>query len=310
MQGGKTRSRFVTAEMRANALINAEKHDWARELQASAIDEAEPWVNSTDDALWSMVPSQELPRTIYTNEGTSRRGQEPFCPGCGTSAPEKYGRTWWSTEEDRPWKVQCMNCGEIYPKNDFEAFYSTALDKHGMFRRELGDRALLLNADHPDPADPAHKHYVDDSYGMYDPEEKRHDVIAYYCFEAVWRRIQAGVKALAEAYALTSDTRYSHKAAVLLDRIADVYPEMDYLPLHKMGFQHSQGGTGEGRIEGCIWETFVAQGLARSYDVIFDGIQEDDGLAAFCRDLSLDYELGEKASIRATCDHIRDNLLL
>ena len=310
MPKGKSHSRFVTAEMRANALVNAEKHDWVREQRERAVSEAEEWMGRTDEALWAMVPAQELPRTIYTNEGTSTKGQQPFCPGCGTAAPEKHGRSWWSFEESRPWKVACMNCGEVYPKNDFEAFYKTALDKHGMFRRELGDRTLLFNTDHADPADPLHKLYVDDGYGMFDEQEKRHDVIAYYCFDAVWRQIQAGVKALAEAFALTSDTRYAHKAAVLLDRIADVYPEMDFLPLFKMGFQHSQGGTGEGGIEGCIWETFVAQGLARSFDIIFDGIQGDEDLVAFCAGRSEQHELGGKASVRAISDHIRDKLLL
>ncbi len=106
------------------------------------------------------------------------------------------------------------------------------------------------------------------------------------------------------------DRRYAHKAGVLLDRIADVYPEMDYLPLHELGFQHSQGGSGRGRIEGCIWETFVAQGLARSYDIVFDGLQGDDDLVAFCSEHAKQYDLGDKNSTAAICGHIHDHLLL
>lgn len=306
----KDHSRFVTASMRANVQANAEKYEWVRAQQQRTIAAAAPWLKRSDDELWAMVPAQELPRTIYTNKGVIYEGQKPFCPACGEAAPAKYGRSWWRFDDSRPWKIQCKNCSEIYPKNDFSAFYQSALDKHGMFRRKLGDRSLLFNADHPDPNDPLHKLYVDDGYGMFDEEDKRHDVIAYYCQSALWWPIQAGVDALADAYTLTSDRRYAHKAAVLLDRIADVYPEMNYLPLHKAGFQHSQGGTGLGRLGGCIWETRVTQRLARSYDVIFDGIQNDASLIEFCSNKAKQFQLGDKGSIEAVSRHIEEHLLL
>ncbi|MFH1264158.1 MAG: hypothetical protein ABIK89_00415, partial [Planctomycetota bacterium] len=306
----KEYSRFVTAQMRANALVNAEKHPWVGQRQQQAVAAAARWMDRTDDELWAMVPAQELPRTVYTNKGVIYEGQAPYCPGCGEAAPAKYGRTWWKFDESRPWKVQCRNCDEIYPKNDFEAFYNSALDERGMFRRKLGDRSLLVNAEHPEPDDPLHKLYVDDGYGMFDEKGKRHDVVAYYCWAGVWRPIKSGVGALAEAYALTGDRRYAHKAAVLLYRIADVYPEMDYRPLHEMGFQHGQGGTGQGRIEGCIWECVVARDLARSYDVIFDGIQDDEPLVTFCSNRAKRHKLDGKDSIQAICRHIEDDLLL
>ena len=100
------------------------------------------------------------------------------------------------------------------------------------------------------------------------------------------------------------------KAALLLDRVADVYPEMNYLPLHKLGFQHSQGGTGEGRIQGCIWETGAGQKFARVYDLIYDGIQDDNALVTFCSQRAEQYKLGDKRSISAICQHIEDHLLL
>ncbi|MCK5804346.1 MAG: heparinase II/III family protein [Lentisphaeria bacterium] len=306
----KEHSRFVTGEMRANALANIEKNEWAQQKQQSAVRKAQPWLKRTDDALWAMVPSQELPRTIYTNAGIFYKGEIPFCPHCGKTAPTKYGRTWWNFDGKAPWKIRCRNCSEVYPKNDFAAFYKTALDEHGMFRKALGDRTLLFNADHPDPNDPLHTLYVDDGYGMRDEKGKLHHAIAYYCFQAVWRTIQTGLLDLAHAYTLTGDRRYAHKAAVLLDRIADVYPEMNYLPLHKQGFQHSHGGPGLGRIEGCIWECFVVQRMARSYDLIFDGIQEDEELAAFCAAKAKRYKLVDKGSVATICGHIEDHLLL
>ena len=180
----KQQSRFVTAPMRTAALANAQTLPWVREQQERAVSAAKAWVERSDDELWAMVPAQELPRTIYTNEGVIYKGQSPACPNCGDAAPAKYGRSWWSLSLDKPWKIRCKQCGEVYPKNDFGAFYKTALDEHGMFRRKLGDRSLLFHADHPDPDDPLHALYVDDGYGMFDPQGKRHDVIAYYCQHA------------------------------------------------------------------------------------------------------------------------------
>ena len=70
-----------------------------------------------------------------------------------------------STKESRP---ERRHYGAIYPKNDFGASYQTALDEHGTFRHEMGDRSLLFSGEYPDPGDPLHRLYVDDDYGMFD----------------------------------------------------------------------------------------------------------------------------------------------
>ena len=67
--------------------------------------------------------------------------------------------------------------------------------------------------------------------------------------------IKRGIASLARAYTLTDDPVYAHKCGVLLARLADVYPEMDFWPLHELDFSHSHGGRGMGKVEGTIWET-------------------------------------------------------
>ena len=304
-------SRFVTAQMRANALVNVEKYDWAANEQKNAISSAKAWVERSDEELWAMVTSQWLPRALITNEGVFYKGKRPGCPNCGEAALKygTHGNQWWTYGDDADWKLPCRNCGEVFPKNDFGAFYETALDEHGFFRRELGDQSLLFNAEHPDPKDPLHKLYVDDGYGMVDEKGNVHHIIAFRC-SLQWGVISRALGALAQAYSLTNDRRYAHKAAVLLDRIADVYPDMDYKPLHDMGFQHSQGGTGWGRIGGCICETYYGERFCRPYDLIYDGIQDDDELVAFCSRKAKQYRLGDKSTIEAICEHIEDDLLL
>ncbi len=297
---GKQCSRMVTAEMRANALANVEKYDWAANTQKSAIAAAEGYMKLSDDELWEMIPSQELPRDIHTNK-------EDGCPKCANGI-FKYGNYPWKSAG--AWKLKCPACGEVYPKNDFWAFYKSALDEHGFFHRELGDQKLLINADHPDPKDPLHKLYVDDGYGMFDENGKKHRVIAYYNSWIHWAHIRRVLGAFVQAYVMTSDAKYAHKAAVILDRLADVYPDMDFTPLSKQGFEHSHGGTGRGRILGCIWETSMGNSLSSAYDKIFDGLKGNANLVKFCSERAKQYDLGDKSTIEAICKHIEDHLVM
>lgn len=302
----KQQSRLVTAEMRGNALRNAERYEWAAARRRAAVKAAERWVALSDDALWELVPSQELPRDIYNS-------MEHNNTLVGTDISQAAADSRFPFVVDlfaHPWKIKCPVTGQLFPKNDFGAFYKSALDEHGYFRRELGDRSLLFNPEHPDPNDPLHKVYVDDGYGMVDPQGNRYYPIGYYTQWGLWRGIYDGVAKLADAYALTSDPVYAHKAAVLLCRIADVYPEMDWGPFRKMGFRHSDGSTGRGRIEGCIWETSVATTLSRAYDIIFDGMQGRQELADFLARKSRQHKLEGRDSIAVICRHIEDNLIL
>ena len=298
-------SRLITAEMRAQALRNAERYGWVAEWQRGVIRVAEPWVQLSDAELWSLVTSQELPRAAFIAAGILYEGKPDACPNCGQPIGYSGVMDFWKHD----WKVGCPSCKEQFPKNDFRAFYESALDEHGCFRRELGDQSLLFNTEHPDPNDPDHRLWVDDGYGLTDSKGNVHHFIAYYNQWAQWANIFAAVESLSLAYAATSDRRYAHKAAVLLDRISDVYPEMDYYPLGKMGLQHSHGGTLQGRIEGNIWEAFRAELLAKGYDLIFDGIQGDEELVRFATRQSERYRLGDKSSVAAICRHIEDHFL-
>ena len=297
---GKECSRFVTAQMRANALANVEKYDWAKAEQEKEIQICKPLLEMSDEELWKLVTSQWLPRGIHTNVKAG-------CPSCGKGITP-YGNYPWRYGGD--WKLKCPNCGAIFPKNDFRAFYETALDEHGFFHRELGDQSLLFNAEHPDFNDPLHKLYVDDGYGMMDENGNRHFFIGYYNNSVQWARIASYVVHLSTAYTLTSDPRYAHKCGVLLDRIADVYPDMDFAPFHELGFEHSHGGWGIGRIWGCLCENDNVWRFSWAYDKIFDALVTDEELVAFASAKSQQCRLGDKSSTAAIIKHLEENLLL
>lgn len=304
----KQASLTISAAKRANALRNAERFAWAAAERDAAIQAAEKWLALSDDALWELIPGQELPRSvhIYDVYGTSKT---PLCPHCKTGIIPYGNYPWQMDVFKRPWKIECPNCHEIYPKNDFGAYYRTALDEQGVFRRGKGDPKLLFNTEHPDPNDPLHTYGVDDGYGWKDSDGQRWDFIAVYAQWGLWKEVRQGITALARAYTLTNRPEYAHKCGVMLARLADLYPEMDFYPLHQLSFAHSHGGTGRGRVEGCIWECGNGVNWALAYDWIFDALRMDEALARFVGEKHAREKRNPIHSPGELAAHIERNLL-
>jgi len=293
-----------------NHRLNTEKYDWVREQREAVMKSAEDWANKSDDELWSMIPSQELPRTIdvtwdYNYPDKARLG----CLKCG-DAIHNHGNYPYNPEFDKqPWKLTCPECGIIFPTNDFGKYYASGINEQGLFDPKKADRSLLFNTDHPDPNDPLHKYGVDDGYGYIDANGRAHKFIGYYAWK-YWRHIYSGVQKLSDAYLYTGDKVYARKAAIMLDRIADVYPAMDWNPYAKLGWYHSDGSSKKGKIEGRIWETGTMQQFARSYDKIISGTVDNPELYAFLKKKATDYKLpGDKGTRQDLIANIDKNLL-
>ncbi|MFP3904568.1 MAG: hypothetical protein ACLFWB_10045, partial [Armatimonadota bacterium] len=302
----KTASHMVTAQMRQNAQSNIEQYDWAQQQRDRAVNAAEKYVQMSDEEVWRMVPSQWVPRNCGIHKTAG-------CPNCGDEIlnvrqPQMYMRYDYDREE-HPWKLKCKNCGTLFPANDYGAYYRSGLDDRGEFDPELADESLLFNPDHPDANDPDHRKWVDDGFGLdYDGETLT--FIAHYTYN-LWRECNRAAEALARAYALTGDPKYAHKAAILIDRYADVYPNMDYEGfVAKNGWGISDGGSNKGMILGRIWETGTASNLSWAYDVIYEQLLEDDELVDFCAQMQQEYPgLDEKPDSQAIARHIEDNLI-
>ncbi len=295
----RTHGGYYTPERLANARHNTARFAWAREIRTAAVDRATPWRIRSDEELWALIAGQDLPRTINVTltrgpNGTTQAG----CLECGR-AIERFGQYPYEPDFDRqPWKLKCPSCGSVFPKNDFGAYYRSGIDGRGLFCPARADRRLLFNAEHPDPADPLHRFGVDDGFGFVDASGRTHRYIAYYAWK-YWRWIIDGLMALADAYVHTGEPVYAHKAAVLLDRIADVYPEMDWKPYADRGWYHSDGNRGVGKIEGAIWETNVARKLAEAYDATLSGTIDDAGLFAFLQERARRFRLPTQKGTRA-----------
>ena len=151
----KTAGVTITAQMRANAQANTAKYDWAKKQRDAAVKAAQHWLDMPDEDLWMQVTPQSLPRTIHTTliRGTNRTA---LCPKCREGIVPFGNYPWRHDALKRPWKLECPNCHEVFPKNDFWAYYLSALDEHGKFQPGKGDPKLLFNTDHPDPKDPLH----------------------------------------------------------------------------------------------------------------------------------------------------------
>ncbi len=103
---------------------------WAANVRDEIVAAAAPWMDKSDDELWSLMFGPGITRSwmVWSNG---------VCPSCGKNVP-MY--TWKIDALNRPWKVQCPHCNEFFPKNDFAAYYRSGLDEHGLFIAARADR--------------------------------------------------------------------------------------------------------------------------------------------------------------------------
>ncbi len=263
----KQASVFYPVRLIDSARRNIEQHDWAKQVRDGVVEQAEPWMRLSDQELWDLMFGATIDRSwmVWSNG---------HCPSCNEPVP-MYN--WEMAAMERPWKTRCPDCQEIFPKNDFHKFYRSGLDDHGVFDPKLADRSLLFNQEHPDPDDPLHKFGVDDGNGYIDGERRWRFIGAYLVYGQWKQAVLGGIKNLAAAYVVTGDRRYAHKAAVMLDRVADLYPTFDFRQ-QALLYEKVRGN---GYVS--VWHDACEETreLALAYDQIFEGIEGDAELVTF-----------------------------
>lgn len=293
-QSSKTATTLYDAEKVANARYNVQQYPWATEMKNAAVAKADAYLAKGWDYLWKSVPSQGLPRSYAVNKNTTSpvtgvkidgRGNYPFEPD--PNAPWKI--------IDPIAKVEGTNENYRFPTNDFQAYYESGLDEHGLFQRELADPALLVNTLYPDKGA---KWGVDDGFGWKASDGTIHTFVAYYVHWMAWYGersfVQQALNTLRDAYLYTGDAKYAKAGIVLLDRVADVYPEMDISQYDNSIYVNSSGKSyGKGKVLGGIWETELVKTFISAYDAFFPAM-EDPQVVSFLDGKARQYRLTNK----------------
>ncbi|HZP81116.1 MAG TPA: heparinase II/III family protein [Chthonomonadaceae bacterium] len=235
---------IINAEDVKRGRENVATRPWAKALADSIIKDADWWVAQDDSYIRSLVP-----------EGNPRAICPQFEKGCPLHGGGRYS---FDTTMETPYRWRCKKGGEWW--------YDGAVVKNPKTGKDVVVR--------------------DDGSGWLAPEGfpnagRRYFFVAAYRYYLLGKlfsypyepdsgasKYEGGtpVTQLALAYALTGDKRYAHKAAVMLSRLADLYPHYD-------GCIEGPTQRQDGYI-GQTFERFLVQNLILACDCIWDTLDD------------------------------------
>jgi hypothetical protein len=235
----KTSRTLTTDAQIARARKLCETDENARRIRDRLIAASAYWIAQSDEALRALLPDGRVPRAFnVSTEG---------CP-VHRKAIYKHGTYPWKLDRDHPFTIICPIGGERYPSNDFEAYY----------RSGFRDASVLTGP------------YADSGRGWVSPDGEKYWLVGYACHWHWMKTWLPAVTTLSQTYMLTGEPVYARKAIVMLDRIAEVYPGMDYSKQSR--YAELMHGHYYGKILNAIWETNTLRRLAVAYDAVFDAL--------------------------------------
>ncbi len=260
-------------------------------VRRRAIDRAAPWSAYSDDDLWRAIFGPSITRSwMVLSDG--------YCPGCQANV-NMYD--WQMDPFAHPFKTQCPSCNDLFPRNDFEAFYRSGLGEGGLFAAERADRALLV-----DERGSEQSMGIDDGEG-YRADDRVWRFIGAYLIYGHWKKlIVDGVDRLAAAWIATGDPAYARRSGILLDRISDVYPDFDFGPQAVLYERPADRGYVSTWHDAC----HEIQRLTLAYDQIRPALLADADLVEFLKAKTDQCELPtSKDSPEQICDNIEQRIL-
>lgn len=293
---------------------NGKKVYFTQEEKEKHVQNAAPYLKLTYEQLWNRITSQLVPRSYgLTNPQTIG------CPVCGRGVAPYGNYPYILDFLHAPWKLTCPNCKTQFPTNDFKTYYEGGLDKNGFFNPVLakahndaliadGETGNLVNLLYPEKGS---TWGVDDSTGFIAENGQKYTFVAYYNFFYLSDTISNCLIALKNAYLATEDVAYANRAVVLLDRIADVYPDMDQsLWTRENGFLNANGGSCEkGKLFGSISECSTMCEILEAIEAISPTL--NDISASPCLE-ALEFIKTKhplRNSIAAVREHIEDGII-
>lgn len=220
-------------------------YESANDIQKNILKNADYWLTFTDDELAALITTAAVPRSFdLCSEG---------CPVHGDSIFKVGGAYPWIIDPKRPFQVKCPIDGQVYPSNDYAAYY-----KSGFILQEGWDTE-----------------YVDDGWGWVSPQGERYWFVAHANQWLWYSHISPGVLSLGQAFLLTGNPAYAAKAIDMLYRIASVYPSMDHENQSRYGLMMKQRNYSySGKVVNRIWETGLIKNLAEAYDMVWEQIDQ------------------------------------
>lgn len=239
----KTASVLYTPEQIAAARELCKTHPQAIALLKIETDASAYWLEKTDEQLRKTLPDWRVARAFNDSvNGCPVHGKEVF----------QHGTYPWIVKREDPYRIYCPVGGEAYPSNDFGAYYES----------DFKDHKLLTGK------------YVDPGRGWLAPDGEKRWMVAHAVHQN-WRLTWLpAITNLSHAYTLTGEKKYAQKAIAMLDRVAEIYPNM----IHSLQSRYAelQNGAYRGKIINAIWETGVLKQLAVAYDLVFPALVSSD----------------------------------
>ena len=340
----KTRSTIYTSEKVDNARANIKKYDWAQKESADAVAAADKFLQTFSyNDVWVSLTSQSLPRTYSVNQdygcplcGTEiyNTGIYPwtvdynkldfklYCPDCSLG-PDKGDES------------------ISFPTNDFLDYYKGGLNKYGEFDAKLAkdhnDELIASGGD----GNLVNRYYgktlsaaqvaklktagvsdeaiqrittdkgwgVDDGFGYVDPKTGiKYALVADYIHWFAWEDgpVKRGMENLKDAYLYTGDQKYADMLIVILDRMADVYKDMD-LTKWRAQDGYINGVDGVGKVMNSVWECANANSFMLAFDAVYPAIfTMDSGVKDFLQSKS---SVQDKTNPVRIVKNFEDNVL-
>lgn len=200
------------------------------------------YAQQPDAWLWELPPPTTFARAYYVNQ---LRGS----PGTGRAIYQVHPHYPWRIDpEYHPYQVQDPIDGTWYPSN------------------RVADRDRTSGP------------FPDDGSGWVAPDGERYRFVAYAVHATYLQEVLPALTSLAEAYAITGESVFAHKAGILLARVAIEYPNST--DRRDRTFQPGYGQY-SGMISDVNWGTDEAYVLARSFTAILPALLRDQALATF-----------------------------
>ena len=287
---------------------------FSQEDKEKLIRDASPYLALTYEEIWHSVTSQMVPRSYaLTNPQTIG------CPVCGRDVASYGNYPYLLNFTNAPWKLTCPSCKTQFPTNDFKSYYEGGLDEQGFFDPDLakahndeliaaGETGNLVNLLYLDKGE---KWGVDDSTGFIADNGQKYTFVAYYNYFYLNEMISGCLTALKNAYLATGNMAYANRAVVLLDRIADIYPDMDQSRWTRAnGFLNANGGSCEkGKLFGSISECTTMCSLLKAFEAILPTLKDNSDTPCLDALQFLQGKHPEWDSIRAIRNHIEDGIV-